>query len=823
MKKIVSFLLVLAMIVTSMLGFSSCAFGELTLTMGQWLALVADAFGMTTYTQQEPYFDKVNSESAYFDAFQMAAEWEILIPSSSVSADQTLTWRDALITLVNACGLFEGEKTDDEKIDYAIENFDDSIRKYRLSGNIPQENAVALLSKAQEFWAGYHYEENTEKYNYNENVKDLSCLENVEIRNEGAEIVIPNLSQSNSQGESGSNGSEINSDNENNAVQGEGGIAAIPAEIKEGDICIVNAGGELSEKEYKKVEGVERNNGNIVIHTSEEEVKLEDVYKDLFIEETLVPNADNTLIYDPDGNLIGGNPKLISQLNKGGASMMNMGYDLRNPEKHNDCADIKSGIKWQFNVGNLKITLNGEDKNGKINLTIEADSPNILSGGKGNDNHGELNFKGKVGVENLALTSKFDFGWFELKSALLKLDYDIVGELKLDYSNNFKAVAAPELSNRNGKFLTNAKNAIFKSENGAGAKTIASKKTIKICSMNVYSVGVAKICLDVNLNIKFDGSLGVSVTINNSNGIEYKNGNIRGINEKKSSVDAELKCDAEFALGFGPALYVIGLKKSLVGLEVRAGLGIVGSVKLHLADDQNHLLDESGCDEATGEEAEMLLKNMTGELKVPSEEVSKIAEGLGKEFTAVGDYVSTRMDSCLDININFVIALSLTDNSFLVDAIGSKVKTTILSVKIPLYHWHIDNWDWSNVSDSCRLTYVPFDGEAAETSETESAEPSDGTVGTGRHLNLSTMNANLSIGGQYQLEITQIPEGYSVSDIVFVSQNEKVASVDQSGKITAIDEGSTIVYAKTSDGKYQTLVAVIVESTSTVKFEGIKI
>lgn len=59
--------------------------------------------------------------------------------------------------------------------------------------------------------------------------------------------------------------------------------------------------------------------------------------------------------------------------------------------------------------------------------------------------------------------------------------------------------------------------------------------------MDVWSVGVARVCLDVNFVVKVDGSFEITITNHDSKGIEYKNNNIRFINMSDKDIDISAK------------------------------------------------------------------------------------------------------------------------------------------------------------------------------------------------------------------------------------------------------------------------------------------
>ncbi|MBQ3584871.1 MAG: hypothetical protein IJA27_09165 [Lachnospiraceae bacterium] len=71
--------------------------------------------------------------------------------------------------------------------------------------------------------------------------------------------------------------------------------------------------------------------------------------------------------------------------------------------------------------------------------------------------------------------------------------------------------------------------------------------------------------------------------------------------------------------------------------------------------------------------------------------------------------------------------------------------------------------------------------------------------------NLVMLNKNES----KSIKVVTIPEGYRESDLIYEVEDSSVCSVN-SGNVTAIGNGSTIVKVKTSDGVYSTSVAVTV-------------
>lgn len=92
----------------------------------------------------------------------------------AVDECDNLKWDEALTTLVNVGNFLSVDSSKKEKINYAIENFDPSIRKYWMNRNIRADKAVSLLSIAQKLWANKEFDHIIEKSKYKENVIDLS-------------------------------------------------------------------------------------------------------------------------------------------------------------------------------------------------------------------------------------------------------------------------------------------------------------------------------------------------------------------------------------------------------------------------------------------------------------------------------------------------------------------------------------------------------------------------------------------------------------------------------------------------------------------------
>lgn len=788
MKRLISIILLVATLFSLASPLAGCSANkETVLTVGQWLTMINDAFGMQSYIEEKPYFDNVSSSNPYFETVQIAAEWDVVDRNAPIDVEKTLTWETALVTLVNAGNFVAAESDNKEKISFAIENFDRSIRDYWMNRNIQYQKAVVLLATAQEKWVNKRYDENVENVSYNDNVVNLAETVKTDYAVNGNQVAIS---------------------------------SEFAGEINEGDVYVLQSQDNPLELSYYKAEQVTSSDGVTYISNSGDELELEDVAQEVKLQGTIVPTAENTVVCDGNGNVIA-EPQVVNQVFTGDGPKVEL---LRYTQ-------TATSSKHTFKVGENEVSLS-YNLNGALDMKIGVKTANLLGG----DDYGKLNGEASFEISNLEITRDFDYSvWSGLKSATLKVDYETKTKFGVSYSAKpVDAVAAPQYSNGNGKFLTNFKRAILKDKDGLGAKTIASKKVIKVCSLNVYNAGVAKICLDVNLQIAVDGSLSVTITQGGTTGVEYKNGNLRFIKKNSKSAEAELKAQVELTLGFGPALYLIGLEKQLIGLEVQMGVGAAASVKMHLADVEMHLIEEMSFDDTPAEDCEVF---NTLSIDASAEAIQAVAESQGGVYKAeAGATVSLHVDTCFDVSVYGILKFGLTDSSYAAKFIGGKVKltcTVFSSKNAKFFNYHVDNWNWiggvtnwgavANQS-ACTLQYRPFDEEPEATTPTESIEATENNdISFGEFIVLSDFRGEVAVGGKYCISVTQLPTGYSMSDIVYKSADKSIAKVNAQGVVEGVKGGSTTIEVRTSDGKHIAMITIAVVEDNKVEFEGIEV
>ncbi|MDO5558059.1 MAG: Ig-like domain-containing protein [Oscillospiraceae bacterium] len=85
-----------------------------------------------------------------------------------------------------------------------------------------------------------------------------------------------------------------------------------------------------------------------------------------------------------------------------------------------------------------------------------------------------------------------------------------------------------------------------------------------------------------------------------------------------------------------------------------------------------------------------------------------------------------------------------------------------------------------------------------------------GTQQAGGSLKISSSYFSMDTATTNNLTISDLPQGYELSDFVWSSENPSVATVDTNGVVTAVRSGSTIIRVESGDSKYSQFCAVTV-------------
>lgn len=164
--------------------------------------------------------------------------------------------------------------------------------------------------------------------------------------------------------------------------------------------------------------------------------------------------------------------------------------------------------------------------------------------------------------------------------------------------------------------------------------------------------------------------------------------------------------------------------------------------------------------------------------------------------------------SC-NVTVNETLATSIALNQQAITLVQGSSQTLIATVT-PSYASQNVSWRSSNTSvatvnasgkvtavsvGNCTITATTTDGTQLSASCQVSVTP---VLATG--ISLNTYNATIYPGGELQLTATVTPSNTTNKAVTWKSSNTNVATVNSSGKVTAIVPGTATITATTTDG-----------------------
>ena len=77
-------------------------------------------------------------------------------------------------------------------------------------------------------------------------------------------------------------------------------------------------------------------------------------------------------------------------------------------------------------------------------------------------------------------------------------------------------------------------------------------------------------------------------------------------------------------------------------------------------------------------------------------------------------------------------------------------------------------------------------------------------------IELKTNTLSMVIGSEQKIEVTSLPDGVKKEDLVYLSSDESIVTVDKDGNVKALKAGKVTITIQTKDGKYKTTCTVTV-------------
>lgn len=705
------------------------------MTAGEWIDTINREFGMFDYKEQTPYFPNITPEDPYFAAVQIAAEWDVISAEDGLDTEEFVTEEFAANTLVNVADLDgttiaditnESELKYPEKVRTALANGLTELEEngeFLKDERLEKTDAVMRIKAAKELWANMEYAEDKFEYDLAEDVIDFTQADGFSY---GFDAGTNTVTLSEEYGE----------------------------QLKAGDKYIL-PGNENSEWGAFEVTDIEKNGNEYILYN--EIVDSNQIFENYELETTYIPDFSMAVIKDGNGNVVYDGTNRRLNVN-GVVNKENRELELKNLayKKTNAAKAISTGL---FNSVNLKFDV------GTLEVDATFSGNSISLGIEGALDSGKLyKFNQSHGYEDFKITADCDVKGFSVKSAQLKLDYKEKESFSI--AREWKAAPVnPDVNN----LWANIKSAFTSDLTDANAKVDKEIPLFEIYQPS--SIPFVDFVFEGKMEISVEGAVSIDITTNHVKGIEYKNKNLRLINETNKDHDEKLSGKIEVVAPFTAGISVFRQKVLDIGIE--AGAGVEAEAVFHVLD-KNRSLEGSYT------------------LGGPVDLAYKYQQ-------------SGRVDVCGNLKLYGILKIvGATDDTLVGRAIGASLSFEIFGPDNAVWlETHFEDW---NFMKECTRSY---EGKKEEDEKEEDEEEGQ--------ISLSTYNVILYKNGSERIQIEKLPEGYKTSDFYWESADQSVATVKE-GIISAVGKGETIISVHSRNGNYHAECSVIVSDEEEVEF-----
>lgn len=728
-------------LMTCLTACSKTTKADLTgITRAEWIELLADSLSLEGQTDSKAYFSDVTTKASYYDAVQACSDWGILSvdKSGKFEPDAQATVSFAIETAILASGIDTGKAS---YIEYAVNDGIISDDAYlTVNGGLSVEKAEEIAQWSQILALSLEVEERYE-VKLNEEVADLTDNKALKLEDSEDTYLIS---------------------------------ADKASSITVGSVFIAPGDSESPQGYAKKVTSIVNNSdGTITVHTGTPDIT--EVLDELHVACNLVP--DDSMLVLPEG---------VSVLKS--SSIGNMVAYTPIAEIHNALLPNSINMKNKQLSGtagfNTTLTVELSSKvssiktNAAWNATL-ADCDNLsysdsysattkLEGLQGGSSLPDKSIMSSAKFDNSDAINSYLGGKMslaELKSKLDETKTKTVDNAKSDvskYTSGWKLTGTVAIRDFSVTPIIDYKAGWFDVPYGLNSASL--KINMEVDSklklegsyygeiyIGGFNIEIPYTCLLVPVKIyafvDINGDITVSAKLINNVEYIYDGKKTKTNKYKEASAEAEFNASAEF------------------GFVTKANLIIYGM-------DWFPLLD-------TSIKASILFEaDGTAELTTNYEET---AEGL----------LLTRSSSYGCKVYGYVPLLSFSvGQEGLLKAVKLS-KTFVLIDKEHAYKFTIHEGEKTEIWKETWL--IPSDIENA-------INPED--MKKTQFLRATTGFVTLENTGLcYKIEMSSIPEGYSLSDLVWKSDDSSIATVSN-GEVTAISPGITTIIISTADGEY---------------------
>ncbi|MDE6210305.1 MAG: Ig-like domain-containing protein [Lachnospiraceae bacterium] len=766
-KKFISFITAVAMTITLV----ACGANEADdvkevsnlvsyITRGQWIQLLAQGFGLDSFTGESPYYTDVNSDDEIYTYVQACYEWNILSTGTDTfKPDDVATLGFVITTSVLAAELdYEKYATSDdlnESIincanEYGLTNIKYSDSDELNTGVTPVEASTVLNSAVSAYMA-----EEEEVFNviYRDTVIDNTIEQITTLANEGKNIVLAEeadkldvgsvlLMPTDSEHPYGYTLKVISKDlNSDGTYTIETVVPEIYEVFEEID---VDQNFMLDPKYFEPAEGV-----TVIEELEESNISSSVAFK----------NKDNISILNSSDYSI--DSTKTHTYESGASNSITLGISLGSSGLKIDSSFEKNMNGLKANITNTAfhdndneafLYLIGKSKVMPTNDYFTTCTDLIDDYISGNINTNELKKKLEDAKEEYKKKDKdksdkeWDTGWTLSGKVIMELGVDIESKIHFTLFDTIP----DKLEEFSVSIYSDTKTEIqFKGE--AGKEFKLGKFSVPVAAG--FGVGV-----EVKLFIDVNGTITYTYTVKSENKLSYSDGKFKKTHSESSSHSGELGASIEAGLDTAIAVDFWGFDLAKCGVKISAKGEVKGGLEKVLEYEENKA-------ENTMTITDKLIA--TGSVMIYAPLVTIYIGGDGTLIKKIG--------------IDAEFGILTEDNTQKIKIYEAKEELILDKKIVPLHE----------------------DETTTEDTTTSSGEDTttDNNTNTGYLLTLSEFVVAMDVGGVVTLTAT-LPEGYSNSDLVWSSSDSSVATVSN-GTIKGVSEGSSTITVTTKDGKYK--------------------
>lgn len=289
-------------------------------------------------------------------------------------------------------------------------------------------------------------------------------------------------------------------------------------------------------------------------------------------------------------------------------------------------------------------------------------------------------------------------------------------------------------------------------------------KSKTLATIPIASAGPVSISIVVKFKVSLSGSAEFVVTTQSNYGLDVKNGKLRFIKDEKKEKNVEFNAGIEATVYVGPALCVGSI--NIVSFGFEAGVGAEFKATFHVVDSETNL--------------ELFKENFDSDISANI----NIDAGL-------------KCDVCTDLKAYFILRASLDTDCLIAEAFKLSFSYEFFGKKNASF---IDShFEDGKKVKKCTRQYIGTEGTTKE--DVKNYKDS---------IELSAFSMTVFEGDNNAIQVIAVPKGYKSSELIYESDDTKVATVSSKGMVNGKKSGTAIISVYTKDKKYKTSIAVSV-------------